>query len=55
MPMPFYKNQNTIAYLDKITGECIYFHENGDLWSANRYSSLGVDKLLNDPNVIQNP
>lgn len=55
MPMPYFPSQNTLAYLDKITGECIYFHENGSLWSADRYSSLGVSKLLNDPTLIKNP
>ena len=55
IPMFYFPSQNTIAYLDKITGECVYFHENGSLWSANRSSSLGVSKLLNDPNMIQNP
>ena len=55
MPMPYFPSQNTIAYLDRITGECLYFHENGNLWSADHYSSLGIAKLLNDPNVIQNP
>ena len=54
MPMPYFPSQNTLAYLDKITSECIYFHENGSLWSANRYRSLGVSKLLNDPTVIKN-
>jgi len=36
MPMPYFPSQNTIAYLDKITGKCVYFHENGSLWSADR-------------------
>lgn len=55
MPMPYFPSQNTIAYLDRITGECVYFHENGNLWSADRYSSLRINQLLNNPNVIQNP
>ena len=55
IPMPHFPSQNTIAYLDKIIGKCVYFHENGKLWSADRYSRRGVDQLLNDPKVIQNP
>lgn len=30
-----YPSQNTIAYLDTITGQCLYFHENSNLWAAD--------------------
>jgi len=52
MPMP-YAPQNTIAYLDIGTGACVYFHEDGKLWSANHYRD--VSKLLNDPATQKNP
>jgi hypothetical protein len=55
MPMPSYPSQNTFAYIDISTGECVFFHKNGKLWSAKRYDEKGVDKLLNDPNVVKNP
>lgn len=55
MPMPFFTSEDTIAYLDKTTGDCIYCHENGDLWSAGQYTENEIKELLNNPDVIQNP
>lgn len=55
MPMPYSPSQDRIAYLNTATGVCVYFHENGSLWSADQYSSRSLDKLLNDPTVEKNP
>ena len=55
MPMPPFPSQDTMAYLDKETGDCIYCHENGNLWSAGHYTDEEITELLNNPDVIQNP
>jgi len=47
--MPYSSKENTIAYLDKVTGACVYFHEkSGKLWSADRYTELGVTQPKNN-------
>ena len=56
MPMPFYDSQLALGYLDTSTGSCIFFHaDNGKLWSATRYGTRDVLKLLQDPNIVRNP
>ena len=55
MPMPFFPTQKTLGYLDKQTGECIFFHENGSLWSAIQFEPVVVRDLLDNPDVIINP
>jgi len=35
--MPYYKREAAIGYMDIETGECVFFHKNGDYWSYTKY------------------
>lgn len=50
MPMPSYPPQDSLAYIDTLTRNVVFFHaDGGKLWSAARFSQLELNAVLNNP------
>jgi hypothetical protein len=37
-PMPYRDDQIAVGYLDVVTGDCVFFHENGKFWGYKKYN-----------------
>ena len=49
--MPSYPSQYALAYIDRTTNACLFFHaENGKLWSAKKLSQAEMMAILKNPN-----
>ena len=49
--MPSYPSEYALAYIDKTTNACLFYHaDNGKLWSAKKLSPVEMKAILNNPN-----
>lgn len=55
--IPYYKSQIATGYINIRTGECLFFHENGNYWTSKKYTPKAALKLIMDVDVTfrQNP
>lgn len=53
MPMLHKPDKTALVYLDLMTGEYAYFHEDGRLWSTDQLSSTDMALILKDPKVLK--
>lgn len=55
VPMPYYETKKAIGYLDMVSGDCVFFHENGKYWGYKIYNSDELQILLPECTSIKNP
>ena len=46
--MPYFDSETAIAYMNIITGDCFFYHENGVFWGYKKYSEKQIPSLLAD-------
>ena len=47
--MPSFPVEETLAFIDKQSRACVFFHLNGKLWSAKKLSTLELSTILDNP------
>jgi hypothetical protein len=46
--MPYYDSEIATGHMNLITGECVFFHENGKYWTYKKYTMEQTLELLAD-------
>ena len=55
MDMPHKPNKKCFTYLNLASGQAVYTHIDGSLWSADKVGATEVGKWLSNPNNEINP
>ena len=46
MKMPYYDSEIAIGNMNVLTGECMFFHENGNYWGYKKYNMEETTRLI---------
>jgi len=46
--MPYYDSEIATGHMNVITGECVFFHEDGKYWTYKKYTMEDTTQLLAD-------
>lgn len=46
--MPYFDSEMAVGHMNLVTGECVFFHENGKYWTYKKYLSSEIPALLAD-------
>jgi hypothetical protein len=52
IPMPYFDTQLAIGHMNLTTGECVFFHKNGNYWTYKKYKRKEVLQLIRQSGPI---
>ena len=44
--MPYYDTETAIGHMNILTGDCVFFHENGKYWTYTKYKKEDILPLI---------
>ena len=46
--MPYYDTEIAVGHMNILTGDCVFYHENGKYWTYKKYPPEDIPGLIAD-------